>query len=207
MQRAKKFQRIELNFIQIKTIRNLRDAVFRKKLSHCKKIMASETLTNVNMKFGAFGDTCLIAAVRRNHTEICKLLLSDKRFDIHTKNGGGKTAVQCAYANSHIKCFILLVEHGADCTNVSSWKFEELVYYSNSTTEQQILMTEIAKKWKYLLPLYTRKTHKLYPKSFKKKIVGYLWIFKQLNETENTNICKDIQIMLIQWFTVNWRNE
>ena len=70
-------------------------------------------------KGGEYEWTCLMAAARNGHLDICRLLL-DKGAKVEAKNSDGWTPLHYAARNDHIEIVRLLCDRGADveaCSN------------------------------------------------------------------------------------------
>ena len=60
------------------------------------------------------GKDCLHIVARNGHFRLCKILLENYNFDIHSKDDDGWSVIHCAAQNGDLELFKYLIEQGSD---------------------------------------------------------------------------------------------
>ncbi len=151
---------------------------------------------DVNMQ-DSNGFTALIRASTLGYDKIVEMLLEVDDIDVKIQNNYGRTALMSA-ACGHNEIVKLLISKGAN-----SIKPLDPNEYKDLAIDDRVGIFDILINWKIYLPKWNLfKTYSYYPKEFKDIAIAWMLVCKKKN---NSKICIDIKLLLIEYFAESWK--
>jgi len=193
----------------------------------CKLLLQNDVL-DVNIK-DCDGLNGIIWAIKYNNFECFELILQHKSFNQTIKYDMQRhknvTFIEYIMFLTYEKWkFIpLIIKHGFFSQNWKKWiktrksivipiqyqgqiDFNANIVRNPSQKEiQRQNACKMLENWRSYLPQWSIRNHSKFPIEFNHRVFKIICVFNRLNKTQNTQISKDMKIMLIKYIAMNWK--